>query len=164
MPLPLARLAPLVLAAALAAPAPAAALSCAKPDDLSAMRVGVIAAVNAQRRAHGLPALAPSAKLEKAAQRHACDIAWQQSYSHYGSDGSDLRARVKRAGYRLRMAAENTARGFRSADEVVRFWMQSPKHRANILMRGTRDIGLGQAYHDRSGGKRHWVLVVGKSG
>jgi uncharacterized protein YkwD len=140
-----------------------AAASCALPDDLAAMRKDVIALVNVERKKHHLPGLAVSAKLEKAAQDHACDIAAQQSYSHVGTDGSDLRARLKRVGYRFRTAAENTGRGFTSAAGMVNYWMNSPHHRENILNPRVREAGIGQAYTTSAGGKRHWVLDFGLS-
>ena len=143
--------------------ASAAVASCAMPSDVDAMRHDVIALVNIERRKHGLKALSVSPKLQKAAQGHACDIAAQQSYSHVSSDGSDLRVRLKRVGYRLRTAAENTGRGFSSAEGMVDFWMHSPHHRDNILNNRIREIGMGQAYTTSAGGKRHWVLNFGLS-
>jgi hypothetical protein len=50
--------------------------------------------------------------------------------------------------------AENIAWGQRSAAEVVRDWMNSPGHRANILNRAHRLIGIA-AYAMR-GGRIYW--------
>jgi len=42
-----------------------------------------------------------------------------------------------------RPVAENIAMGQRTSQEVVRAWMNSSGHRANILDRGHRRIGVG---------------------
>ena len=59
-------------------------------------------------------------------------------FDHHGSDGKTPKTRVKRAGYRTCLTAENISFGWRSVDQVMQVLMQSPKHRANIL----REDGL----------------------
>lgn len=61
--------------------------------------------INAVRLEHGLPALRESAILAEAARRQAVDLSrndWliEQRRWHEGSDGSDIGARLTRAGYR----------------------------------------------------------------
>ena len=48
-------------------------------------------------------------------------------------------------GYSFRTAAENTGRGFASGRRAVEWWMNSPKHRDNILLRKAREVGVGIA-------------------
>jgi uncharacterized protein YkwD len=50
---------------------------------------------------------------------------------------------------------ENIALGQESVREVVRDWMNSPGHRANILHQGYRRIGV--AAFARPGGRIYWV-------
>lgn len=57
----------------------------------------------------------------------------------------------------LRMVGENIAYGYPSAKAVVRGWMKSPGHRANILRRGYRLLGVGMA-RDKNG--RPWASQV----
>ena len=63
------------------------------------------------------------------------------------------------AGYRYRKVAENIAAGQRDAAEVVRGWMNSPGHRANILDAELTQIGVGLV----SGGPygTTWTQVFG---
>jgi uncharacterized protein YkwD len=131
---------------------------CSTPSRAGAEAGAVIAGVNAQRKAHGLSALRPSPALMKAAQSHACDNAARNIYSHVGSDGSDLGTRLRRTGYQLRVAAENTGYGFSSAAKAVDFWMRSPGHRANILNPSVTEIGVGLA----DGARPNWVLDMAK--
>jgi uncharacterized protein YkwD len=127
---------------------------CAAPARAGKMAGAVIAQVNAQRKAKGLGALRASPKLMKAAQAHACDNAARGGYSHVGSDGSDLSTRIRRTGYKIRVAAENTGLGFDDPARLVSFWMNSPGHRANILNPRVTDVGVGLA----DGARPSWVL------
>ncbi len=131
-----------------------AASRCAAPARAGAMAGAVIAQVNAQRKAKGLGGLRASPKLMKAAQAHACDNAARGGYSHVGSDGSDLSTRLRRTGYKIRVAAENTGLGFDDPARLVAFWMKSPGHRANILNPRVTDVGVGLA----DGSRPSWVL------
>jgi uncharacterized protein YkwD len=49
---------------------------------------------------------------------------------------------MERAGY-YAGAAENIGRGYVSAEEAVRGWLDSPDHRKNILNCEFRTIGVG---------------------
>ena len=131
-----------------------AASRCAAPARASAMAGALIAQVNAQRKAKGLGTLRPSAKLMKAAQGHACDNASRGGYSHVGSDGSDLSTRIRRTGYKIRVAAENTGLGFDDPARLVAFWMGSSGHRANMLNPQVTEVGVGLA----DGARPSWVL------
>lgn len=138
------------------------ASSCDIPKDLAALQKEVLDTINAERKAAGLSSLKMSAKLERSAQDHACDNADRKSYSHEGSDGSTLKTRLRRVGYGFRTAAENTGRGFGSGAKVVAFWMGSSGHRANILLRKLRDVGIGIALSDAPDSKLHWVVDFGR--
>lgn len=138
-------------------------LACTLPSNADALQQEVLAHLNAERRAHGLPAFKLSAKLDKAAQGHACDNARRRSISHDSSDGGTLKTRLKRAGYKYRAAAENTGRGFGTGARAVDWWMNSPKHRSNILLGKVREVGIGIALSDAPDNKLHWVINFGAS-
>jgi uncharacterized protein YkwD len=134
---------------------------CLQPANANDLASSVIAGINAQRDAHGLAALRVNAALAKAAQGLACDNAARQGTSHVSSDGSQITQRMRAVGYRFSAAAENTGRGFGSADGAVEWWMGSSGHRANILNANTRDIGVGIAVSDAPDSKLHWVVNMG---
>lgn len=123
----------------------------------------VVAAVNDRRVANGLGPLIGHVALDRAAQRHAADMAASGRLGHTGSDGSSMEDRVLGAGYDYRSLGENVAAGQASAAAVVADWMDSPGHRANILMAEAREIGVGYAEGIAVGNVpgRFWVLVVG---
>jgi uncharacterized protein YkwD len=141
----------------------AANAGCSIPSNANAMQQELLSHLNAERKARGLSALTLSAKLDKAAQGHACDNAKRKSISHTSSDGGTLKTRLRRAGYSFRTAAENTGRGFGSGARAVEWWMHSPKHKDNILLRKAREVGVGIALSPAPDNKLHWIIVVGAS-
>jgi uncharacterized protein YkwD len=151
----------LVVAVAALLPATTQARSCDLPGNMDELRAAVVANVNAQRAASGLPALQLDQSLVRAAQGHACDNAKRQTFTHVSSDGSRLQHRLRRAGYTYAVANENTGMGFASPQRAVDWWMNSPYHRDNILMRGTRDIGVGIAFSDAPDSRLYWVVNMG---
>ncbi|RLN49936.1 hypothetical protein BBJ29_001692 [Phytophthora kernoviae] len=58
----------------------------------------MLAAVNAERAAEGLPALCMNSKLQSAAQGHSNDMATNNIFGHTGSDGSSMANRITAAG------------------------------------------------------------------
>jgi uncharacterized protein YkwD len=136
---------------------------CTIPSNADAMQQELLSHLNAERKARGMSALTLSAKLDKAAQGHACDNAKRKSISHTSSDGGTLKTRLRRAGYSFRTAAENTGRGFASGARAVEWWMHSPKHKDNILLRKAREVGVGIALSPAPDNKLHWIIVVGAS-
>lgn len=107
--------------------------------------VEVVAATNAERVRHGLRPLTVDDRLGRAAQGHSEDMARRAFFSHENPDGAQVWDRAVAAGYQYRKVAENIAAGQRTAAEVVRGWMDSPGHRANILDGELTQIGVGHA-------------------
>ena len=106
------------------------------------------------------PPLRESRILEDAATGHARDMLRKKFFDHRGSDGSQPRDRVLRAGYQSRLTGENIALGPESADEVVEGWLESPGHCANIMDARFKDIGVGLA-SGRKRGQIYWVQNFG---
>lgn len=118
---------------------------------------------NEQRQAAGCPNLLWNPALGAAAQRHADDMAANNYFSHNSRSGVNFAARIRSAGYRLRLAAENIAAGQQSPEEVVATWMASPSHRANILNCRFRHVGIGFSSNDGSSFGTYWVQTFGTS-
>ncbi|MGC9369339.1 MAG: CAP domain-containing protein [Paracoccaceae bacterium] len=140
-------------------PAPASA-RCPLPDDARARRSEIVSMINSYRRSHGLSPVRSEKRMMRAAQAHACDNAARGLYSHTGSDGTDLRGRLLRQGFRPRIAVENTGLGFRKdTARMMDYWINSPQHRANLLNPKVKYMGLGVARP--AGGRTAWVLNMG---
>ncbi|MFF4649003.1 CAP domain-containing protein [Streptomyces sp. NPDC001380] len=105
----------------------------------------VLDLVNEERWRAGCGSLVLEERLNASAREHSRDMAVRHLMSHQGSDGSGPVDRIRRSGYRPSAWGENVARGYGSAEEVVRAWMSSPEHRWNILDCEYREMGLGVA-------------------
>jgi uncharacterized protein YkwD len=106
-------------------------------------------ATNANRADHGRKALKQSDCLKKAAARQARKMAQREQMFH-----QDLGAVLRRCN--LNTAGENVAYGFPDGRSVVNDgWMESPGHRANILNRTFRLMGIGA----RKGHDGRWYVA-----
>jgi uncharacterized protein YkwD len=119
--------------------------------------------VNQYRHEKGLKPLRLNPELSEAAKEHSRDLAKWDRISHYGSDGSNPWDRVKRAGYRARLAAENVGTGQVSFDEVLRGWKESPGHNKNLLLGDAQEMGLALVQDPKTEFKSFWTLVIGSS-
>lgn len=129
------------------------------PDGLLRLTSEVIALTNAERAAARLAPLAQDPRLAAAAQAHSDDMVARDFYSHTGPEGHQPWDRARTAGATHRGIGENIACGQRSPAEVVRGWMDSPGHRANILKPDFTHIGVGHATGSRAG--TYWTQVFG---
>src|SRR4051812_22647155 len=109
----------------------------------------ILCLLNAERSARGLSSLKPNKKLARAAIRHSRNMVARHYFSHNGPDGNPL-SRIKRARYIPRFGfwtvGENLAFGTGTAAspaEIVKAWMNSPEHKANILTAAFKQIGIG---------------------
>lgn len=149
-----------LLLAGLASTAPALAQGNCAATLATGTEAEVLAAVNRLRAGAGIRALQANRHLALVAQAHACDNAARSSYSHTGSDGSDLARRLRRGQYDYRDAAENTGLGHATVQAMVDFWARSPGHRANLLNPALTEAGLGLSRTAK--GRNVWVLVQGR--
>jgi uncharacterized protein YkwD len=135
------------------APAPVAPLAAPAATPLQQ----VVDLTNAERARVGLRPVTIDPRLMAAAQAHSVDQAIRASMTHAGSDGSNVGARISGQGYAFQSCAENVAWGYRDAASVVRGWMGSSGHRANILSRGATHVGVGLAH--AADGSPYWTQV-----
>lgn len=116
---------------------------------------------NAVRRQAGLGPLRTNARLQRAAEEHACDMARRGTMTHVGSTTTGPAARVKAQGYRPQITAENIAAGASSLFDLngtLAQWSASPGHRANILLPMMQDYGIGEAV-SADGKTTFWAAV-----
>ena len=118
------------------APAPAPAPVVA-PAPAATYSDRVLALTNVQRSSHGLRPLSFSTCADGFANRWAGSLAAAGTLSHQ-SMGAILDS------CRARSVGENVAYGNVSPEEMVRMWMDSPGHRANILNPGFTHLGVGE--------------------
>ncbi|TMR32778.1 CAP domain-containing protein [Nonomuraea zeae] len=124
-------------------------LSCGRPASnggfASAAETAVVKLTNEARAGNGCRPLVHDAKLHLAAERHSADMAANNYFDHDSRDGRSFDQRIKAAGFAFRLAGENIAKGQPTAAAVVRDWLDSPGHRANIMNCSFTHIGVGHA-------------------
>ncbi len=111
--------------------------------------------VNRERADAGLTPYDWNAALAKAAQAHCEDMAAHGYLDHVGRNGSTFDERAMAAGYSGAPTGENIAEGATTPVDVMNLWMGSEGHRANILDRGSTELGVGFC------GGSTWVQVFG---
>jgi uncharacterized protein YkwD len=119
--------------------------------------------INQYRADKGLKPLKLNPALTEAAKAHSRDLAKWDRISHYGSDGSNPWDRVKRSGYRARLAAENVGTGQVDFMEVFKGWQESPGHNKNLLLSDAQEMGIGLVQDPKTEFKSFWTLVLGSS-
>jgi len=130
------------------------------PVSLPDLERQILELTNAERSKEGLQPLTVQAKLTRAAQSHTANMARQRKLDHV-LDGQGPTERLTAVGYRGFPWGENVAAGYPDAPAVVRGWMNSPGHRANILKPAFREIGIGTAIADD--GTPYYTQVFGVS-
>jgi len=114
----------------------------------------VLELINAERAKVGLPALIGTEPLHAAASVRAGEL--PLSFSHYRPDGSICFTVLDEFSIVSYTRGENIAGNFRSPEQVVEAWMNSPSHRKYILSPDYTNLGVG-LYTDSSG-KLYWSL------
>lgn len=134
---------------------------------IDAVRQKILDLVNAERSNAGLSPLTYNKKLEQSAQAHAEDMQNRNFFDHVNPDGKTPSDRIKATGYldvtgcncRWSYAdGENIAMGQTTPEQVMKDWMNSPGHKANILSTNFTEMGVGYV----TGSKPYWVQNFGR--
>jgi uncharacterized protein YkwD len=139
----------------LGAAAPAGALterSGRQITAVNALESQVLTDLNALRAKRGLRPLRMSRHLTAAANKHSLEMARRGYFSHDSANGGSFWSRVQRfyrsSGYRSWTVGENLLWSSPDVDRAsaLRMWMESPGHRANLLSKSWREIGLSAVH------------------
>ncbi len=103
----------------------------------------VVKLVNAERAKAGLPALKEDWELSRVAKYKSQDMHDKKYFDHTSPTYGTPFTMMKNFGITYKSAGENIAKGQRSAAEVVKAWMNSEGHRANIMSKNFTHIGVG---------------------
>jgi uncharacterized protein YkwD len=118
--------------------------------NLGRIRAAVLCLHNQIRAEHHLPLLREHKRLRRAALGHSRDMVRSHYFEHTSPSGSTMVERILKARYVREdegwMFGENLEWGTGSLATprgAVNSWMHSPGHRANILRRSYRELGVG---------------------
>ncbi|WP_134678437.1 CAP domain-containing protein [Paracoccus ravus] len=116
---------------------------------------------NAVRAAAALPPLRLDARLTKAAEQQACDMASRGVMEHRGRASAGPAMRIKQLGYKPKITAENIAAGATSLFDLegaLRQWEASGAHRQNTNIPQMEEMGIGRALSP-DGRVAYWSVV-----
>ena len=127
----------------------------------STARNATVCLINRERARRGLRKLRVSRALRIASGRHSADMARRDFFSHVSPGGAGVLDRIRATGIAIASAGGSVSVGETIAwgggrlgtpKSIVRMWMNSPGHRANLLRPGYRRIGVGVAAGAPQGG------------
>lgn len=147
----------LALSALVTTPAAARAASCEGADALPTAKTvkraqtATLCLINKERSKRGVSTLRSERRLVKAAGGHSRDMVRRGYFDHVTPEDKDPGDRIAATGYRSSTWGENIAWGggkLGTPASIVRNWMGSPGHRANILNGVFKESGIGIAVGD----------------
>lgn len=111
--------------------------------------------VNEERAKEGLSELKLDARATAAANVRAKEI--KQQFSHTRPNGESFSSALIEQGVTFRRSGENIAWGQKTPKQVMNAWMNSEGHRANIMNKNFKNIGIG--YYQDENGRNYWVQL-----
>jgi uncharacterized protein YkwD len=124
-----------------------------RPSEIGLRVAGdaTVCLVNRERTQRGLSPLAINSLLSAASLEHSEDMVRRRYFEHSTPEGRTVGDRLRAIGYARGTSAsagENLAYGVgpkSTPASIVRAWMRSPGHRADILRPAFTEIGIGIA-------------------
>ena len=121
-----------------------------EPANLAAVRAAVLCLINVERAQNGLEPLRANANLEAAATSHGQEMIAADYFNHVSPSGVTPVDRVRETGYIPNgevgyVIGENLAWGtltLSTPEAIVKAWIASPEHLANILESKYRETGI----------------------
>ncbi len=150
----------IVIVAALVIISQAERLVSRVPNMAAVISSVVVELTNTDRSTEGLATLSVSEQLTRVAEAKANDMASKSYFAHTSPEGLTPWHWFKEEGYVFAYAGENLAVDFSESADVVRAWMNSPTHRANIVGTQFTEIGVAVAEGTYQGRPATFVVQV----
>ncbi|HJX61603.1 MAG TPA: CAP domain-containing protein, partial [Dehalococcoidia bacterium] len=134
------------------------------PVDPATLEAAVVAGINAQRAAAGLPSLQLDPDLAMVARERSNDMAQRGYFGHVSPTGETISSLMQSHGVAYSWCGENIAYNNFGDDQTVAVvlsaWMASPGHRDNVLRSTFSRVGVGVALGG-SGVKYYTAVFAG---
>jgi len=139
----------------------AAAGDCTVDASLDSEEKAFLTLINNYRQQNGLPKLAVSYTLTRAAAWKSADMANNNYFAHDDLSRTWVQ-RIRDCGYGFNTyIGENIAAGYTTAQAVFDGWKNSPGHNANMLGANYTAIGIGRYYRQGSPYGWYWTTDFG---
>jgi uncharacterized protein YkwD len=119
-------------------------------ENLEVVRAAILCLHNQIRAENDLPTLKDNSKLRKAALAHSSSMVNGGFFDHTSPSGDTFVDRILSAKYAKRndgwTLGENLAWGtgdLSTPAGIMQAWMNSPGHKANIMKKAYREVGIG---------------------
>ncbi len=116
----------------------------------------MLALVNAERTKAGVAPLTLSTEVSSVAQVKSDDMAKNGYFDHNSPTYGSPFTMLSDFGVTYRTAGENIAKGQQSTEAVMKAWMNSSGHKANILSPNFKQLGVG---YSANNGSPVWVQM-----
>ncbi|TCD27326.1 CAP domain-containing protein [Pedobacter psychrodurus] len=101
-----------------------------------------------------VPNLSLNNELQNAAITHAKDMAKRNYFDHLSPEGGTPAERALNAGYTGDFRAENLAKAYSQADQVIAAWKNSVSHCKAMMDAKSKEAGVGMSHN-------YWVVTFG---
>ncbi len=118
----------------------------------------IIKLTNDYRIDNGLKPLKENPRLNQAAINKAKDLLTKEYFDHTSPDGKKFSEWIKEVNYKYFFVGENLAIDFKTADDTFKGWLNSPKHKDNILKDQYQEIGVAAVKGKYN--KRDTIIIV----
>ena len=119
----------------------------------------MIKLINEERTKAGLKPVKYDYGLTKAANIRAAEMRDNNYFEHQRPNGDKWYTVLNETGIKYSHAGENLARGFTNVEKAHVALMNSPSHKANILMKDFRYVGIGLA----KSGNTYYIVQLYKA-
>ncbi len=116
--------------------------------------------INAERKKAGIHELAYNEQLQQSACAKLDDMIAKDYWAHMSPEGTQPWYFMNQVGIVYRYAGENLGYGFANADALVQGWMNSPKHKENIVNPTYSAEGICVRTADLYQGKTNQTVIV----
>jgi len=113
---------------------------------------------NQERAMQDINTLETSSLLTVAAQAKANDMATREYFSHVSPEGLTPWFWLDGVNYPYEKAGENLAVNFVDSEDVIKGWLQSPTHKANIMSEKYEEIGIATAQGKYKGKQAIYIV------
>lgn len=118
-------------------------ISVVKPSETANVHNEILKLVNIERKKENLKPIVICTELSKVAELKSKDMAISNYFDHTSPTYGSPFSMMDQFGILYRAAGENIAKGYKTPESVVKGWMDSPGHRANILNANYGKMGIG---------------------